>query len=644
MYPYIPEFSLPSLGKNWAHDDPHGFGSTVENQTPVDAWTFHSRGGKISNGVSIFSVSMNRTHNLIPAIETWVACKGVDEVVIVDWASTPPLLDALPPHILSNPKVILIRVSNEDKWVLTVAFNLAARMTTKDKILKVDADVCLHPNFIEDHPLTEETFYCGEYTKATTPNEKHLNGLLYLSRRNFFRINGYNERITTYGYDDDDCKNRLCTLGLQKMTLRFDRMSHSPHSDSDRVRFQPNVTHLGLEIQKNRYLCQKMPPWGVLDRLTPWQIIMKIKENYLMCRRDPFWSSPTSSTILTECTLSALRVMLNDHYGIPWKVTLKKSLKDLEFIFSICSRTMQKKLLVMKVVNGLGNRLRALASSIALSRHKDFHLLIVWMPDFHCDCEFDDLFVVNTEDNGFAVVSDITFSAAAFSCAHKVRYDYSTERGKDGKYPYIDCDSDTQVIFVTSACVLNHEACSWKGVNDVLQELKPRHEIEEMVAMATGPLGSLVHAVGVHIRMGQEGLRCEDTSTWKEDVRNSLLKWRTNSNVQIFATEMQLILTREPNTIFYVAADTQQAYDHLIEQFGEKVIFYLKREHYDRSKEQIKSALVDALALSKTKYILGSNWSSFTELAQRLGNKTVKRAGIDFGSAIGSVNATKEEN
>jgi hypothetical protein len=65
---------------------------------------------------------------------------------------------------------------------------------------------------------------------------------------------------------------------------------------------------------------------------------------------------------------------------------------------------------------------------------------------------------------------------------------------------------------------------------------------------------------------------------------------------------------------------------------GKYNIFLYEKNIYDRSAEQVKTAVIDLILLSKTKYILGSNWSTFTEIAHRLGggDKKLKLAGVDF--------------
>jgi hypothetical protein len=94
---------------------------------------------------------------------------------------------------------------------------------------------------------------------------------------------------------------------------------------------------------------------------------------------------------------------------------------------------------------------------------------------------------------------------------------------------------------------------------------------------------------------------------------------------------MDKIIAENPNQVFFLCCDTQEAYDNLMAS-GKFKIIYFKKDVYDRSLAQLRSAVIDLMLLAKTKYILGSNWSSFTEVAKRLRSGTDKTriAGVDF--------------
>jgi hypothetical protein len=90
---------------------------------------------------------------------------------------------------------------------------------------------------------------------------------------------------------------------------------------------------------------------------------------------------------------------------------------------------------------------------------------------------------------------------------------------------------------------------------------------------------------------------------------------------------MREILKSVPHQKFFVCCDRRDVYDALRDM--EHVWMYEKTV-FDRSVAQVKLALIDLYLLAKTKYILGSNWSSFTELAHRLNGRELKLAGVDF--------------
>jgi hypothetical protein len=80
-----------------------------------------------------------------------------------------------------------------------------------------------------------------------------------------------------------------------------------------------------------------------------------------------------------------------------------------------------------------------------------------------------------------------------------------------------------------------------------------------------------------------------------------------------------------------VAADRPETYDAFTARYGSRVAF-LPRSAYGRSAEQLRYAMADAILLSRAPLMLGSTWSSFSELAMRLapGGIAVEMSGKDF--------------
>lgn len=155
----------------------------------------------------------------------------VDEIVLVDWDSSPPLL----PGGLDDKRLRLVRVEGEPLWVLSRAYNLALSLAKSEWIIRLDCDCRLAQGFLSAHfsqpgngtgPYTAPpgAFWSGRWQDARDGNEVHLNGALLARRSDLRRVHGYDERIQTYGWDDEDLYARLQQRGLKKFALR-DRKS-----------------------------------------------------------------------------------------------------------------------------------------------------------------------------------------------------------------------------------------------------------------------------------------------------------------------------------------------------------------------------------------------------------------------------------
>jgi glycosyltransferase involved in cell wall biosynthesis len=194
-------------------------------------------------GLSVVCAIRNRLENLVKALPTWLAQHEIDEILLVDWGSTTPVLDGLLARGLSDPRLRVLRVEGEDQWCLTLAYNLGFRMCRFDRILKLDADICLSAGFFANHPLGAGQFYAGDW-RAYGAGQEHLNGVFYIHRADLAHVGGFNEYIRSYGYDDDDLYARLCEAGFQRDLLREDDLFHLPHPDAARLG-NTDAPHLG---------------------------------------------------------------------------------------------------------------------------------------------------------------------------------------------------------------------------------------------------------------------------------------------------------------------------------------------------------------------------------------------------------------
>jgi len=259
------------------------------------------------SGYSLVTCSMNRTKYLLESIQTWNEIEELNEIIVVDYSSDKPILESDLPKPKFGKKIILVRVSNEKRWVLSHAYNLGISFAQYDKLLKIDSDIKLSKDFISSHPLKENVFYRGHWANARNENEIHFNGQLICNTSDFFAVNGYNERITTYGYDDTDLYIRIEQTTKSKLKdFDYDKMNHIESNSEVRVENQNiNVKkrfaisdlfenqqieqdiideliwvpfpdngedlRLFLETQINRIRCEKNP-WSVNNNLIKWKV------------------------------------------------------------------------------------------------------------------------------------------------------------------------------------------------------------------------------------------------------------------------------------------------------------------------------------------------------------------------------------
>jgi hypothetical protein len=274
---------------------------------------------KYKSGYSLVTCSMNRTEYLRESIQTWNEIEELNEIIVVDYSSTKPISESDLPQPKFGKKIILVRVNNEKHWILSHAYNLGISFVNYDKLVKIDSDIKLSKDFISSHPLNENEFYRGYWENARNENEIHLNGQLICRTTDFCEVNGYNERITTYGYDDTDLYVRIEQTTKSKPTdFDYDKMDHIKSDAIARVKNQdiivnerfaisdlfknqqidqevvneliwvpfPNTgedLRLFLETQINRISCEKNT-WTSYDIPIQWDIHTK-SDNIYICER-----------------------------------------------------------------------------------------------------------------------------------------------------------------------------------------------------------------------------------------------------------------------------------------------------------------------------------------------------------------------
>ena len=225
---------------------------------------------EVRDGISLFTAVKNRRETLEESLKTWLSCDQIDEIIIVDWSSDESLVSLVQKY--QNGNIILAVVPDQPRWILSHACNLAARLTSKSKILKMDADVKILPGFFEQHALEPGIFFTGNWKIAKDDNEKHLHGVSFMFRDSFFAVNGYNEFIKSYGWDDIDLYNRLEANSMERRDFNHDTLFHIPHEQrtslQNHINFIDNINDTEKSLLNslvNRFVSSSYKPWTMAE-------------------------------------------------------------------------------------------------------------------------------------------------------------------------------------------------------------------------------------------------------------------------------------------------------------------------------------------------------------------------------------------
>ena len=709
-------------------------------------------------GISVVTCSMNRTENLIKAIPSWLANPEITEVLVVDWCSRAHVSQELEQAGIKDPRIRILRVEGEPRWILSYAFNAGFRAATCDTILKVDADIVLSPDFFQRNHVGPGSFIAGNWRTAAE-DQAHVNGFFFVSRKALHMVGGFNEHITTYGWDDDDIYDRMTLSGLRRRDVAPGTIFHLDHDDAARIGEMgaTGTQTVGAAltsgtkfmIRRNRYLAMVMPSWDAgaihlpfrivsqsgpiltvtrqgwvpsavadhiqaagrthsLTELLAWRLgrrvfeldsakieLLLARSNRALSRIDvevaiaapdhvikgdghylvldlandalngshPAQRLATAfSALISAARAHGLTPVLRAPYTtlpqeapeclseiplIPaWeplgqvpRLTVASLLGEMpgpgcDFVIDVTAAVLKavrlsvptvivpRAKLFIDVQHGLGNRLRALGSAAAIAEASDRELVVVWQPDDHCDGRFSDLF----DYKGAVLEQRFVDRATELGCDV---YNYMPNEAGSQKDAPVRHDSRKD-IYARAAFVLLNPHSTWATENRFLQALTPIEPIRALVRSVRHP-----NDLSAHVRMegGKKAdhLTYENAANWLPEDHALIDEWRNKSHFSHFLKRIDALITEGRAERIFLAADLPETYAEFQHHYGDRLA-WLPRNLYDRSAEQLHYALADAILLSRSPLLLGSTWSSFSELAMRLAPEkiVIEMSGKDF--------------
>jgi glycosyltransferase involved in cell wall biosynthesis len=224
-----------------------------------------------------------------------------DEVIIADDGSTNDTKSLIEKYQTTFP-IPLVHVWHKDEgYQLGAIKNRAAAKATGDYIVFIDGDLMLHPYFIFDYRknlqensilVASRVFLSEAYTtellktKNTTiqlsranieknrksayrlPALHHIiggskthvgarGGLMGVFRKDYIKVNGFDEAFTGWGREDSELFVRLLNSGIKRKNIKFAAITyHLWHPILSRKQLSANDSLLEKSIAEKRVRCQ----------------------------------------------------------------------------------------------------------------------------------------------------------------------------------------------------------------------------------------------------------------------------------------------------------------------------------------------------------------------------------------------------
>lgn len=249
---------------------------------------------------------------------------------------------------------------------------------------------------------------------------------------------------------------------------------------------------------------------------------------------------------------------------------------------------------------GLCNRLRVVLSAMAIAQRQHVDVHVLWQQTPECNAAFTDLFV--PIDSGRLHVTPCPWWARPsrrrnLHWPRLLRLLMGYTRQYDGFVPRSleQLPQETarhRRIYVSS--------CSQLAAYppECLRRLQPREALQTRIDSICSTYAA--DTVGVHIR------------------RTDNVQSMQVSTVEAFVEAMQNEINRSPRVRFFLATDDAQVKQQLICRFPRRIITQ-SVPACRTTLEGMADAVVDLWCLARTRRLLGSYWSSFTDTAAEIG-------------------------
>ena len=281
---------------------------------------------------------------------------------------------------------------------------------------------------------------------------------------------------------------------------------------------------------------------------------------------------------------------------------------------------MKKNILVVEATGGLANRMQAISGAVKFaSDYKIDKIKILWFNKSNCRCSFDDLFDRSALPENVKMVNfhllpgfyDLVWKKFILKLYTK-GFEYKSLRNNydlEAKIRGLVAKAPGSSVFIRTG----HE---FSEVPGDLKIFKLSKKVQALLEEATKDFSA--NTIGVHIR--------------RTDSTESIAK----SPSELFYEIMDREIAADPEVKFYIASDNDEEKRLMRERYGDRTIMSFKEARRD-TLEGMLDATVEMYTLAGTRRIIGSFWSSYSEMASRIGGIELERATRETGDGKYSV-------
>lgn len=251
---------------------------------------------------------------------------------------------------------------------------------------------------------------------------------------------------------------------------------------------------------------------------------------------------------------------------------------------------------------GLGNRMRALSSSISIAKELNAYLDVYWIKEKDFPVYFEDLFEDFHDDRikikklnklNLILTPIVKKNLYIPNILRKFFFDIVINdfNVKDGNiYDFINTKKNNMYL---KSC---HSMTTHYNLNEIFI---PKIEIQKKINKVKQYFNE--NTIGIHIR------------------RTDNLFAIKNNSIEDFVNKINHEISLNSKSNFFLATDELEVKNYFKNIFGKKIITYdsvLNRN----SLIGVQDAVIELWSLSSTKKIIGSHYSSYSEIAAEIGN------------------------